>query len=529
VTHHPLPSIRQHATHEDLVDKVESPSVSLCPPTLDAIIVPASRSAGNLEDAVGLAQAASCRLVVLCSRQARSDDVNDLLASHSFADGVAVDLPAGYQHRWLEFATSRPKKIGRLPEACADRDSDLSIKRNLGLIIARMLGWDRVFFMDDDIRDVSLDDLQRTVSILGPKYYSVGMRVADFPDNSVVCHAHRATRKFQDILVSGSALAVDCSAPIGFFPDVYNEDWLFFYDYVAEHRLAWSSRHATQLAYDPFDDPQRAARQEFGDVLAEGLYALLHRGQGTKYATQDYWVNFLDARRGFLDAIVARADRADSDVRQKMLNSVRAARQCTEEIEPEYCEHYVRLWRRDRERWEQDLKALPRVSSVAKALVELGLAPTAVNARGDRDDRGPASTVLSEEVVTVTSDVVRDGTVDLAGLNALANTHCMERLQETIQRQKLAVGKVVRVGMLVVLAGALVGSVILRPEPSWAADHAGSTAMGRVSRLRRVLLRRGRGSPVSRQEPTRAARARSTASPSMRAITWPTQLCTPMP
>ena len=61
------------------------------------------------------------------------------------------------------------------------------------------------------------------------------------------------------------------------------------------------------------------------------------------------------------------------------------------------------------------------------------------------------------------------------------------------------------------------------------AGHVGSTATGNVSRLRRVLLRRGRGSPVSRHEATREASARNTASPSMRAITWPTQLCTPMP
>jgi hypothetical protein len=461
VTYHPSPCVRQHATHGALV-AIDPSAAQLSSQALDAIIVPASRPVENLDHALRLAQAASCRLVVLCSKQARRDDVNKLLASHSFGEGVAIDLPPGYAHRWLEFATSRPQKIGRLPEACADRDSDLSTKRNLGLIIARMLGWDRVFFMDDDIRDVTVDDLQYTVSILGSNYYSAGMRVTDFPDNSVVCHAHRMTGKFQDVQVSGSVLAVDCSAPIGFFPDVYNEDWLFFYDDAAEHRLAWSSRYAAQLAYDPFDDPRRAARQEFGDVLAEGLYALLHRGQNTKYATQDYWVNFLDARRGFLEAIVARADRADADVRQKMLNSVRAARQCTEEIEPEYCEHYVRLWKKDRDRWDQTLKELPRVPSMAKALSELGLAPTAVNAHGDRDHRGPASTVISEKVLTVISDVVPDGSVDLFGLNTLGRTHCMERLQETIQRKKLSARKVVRVGVgMLVLATALVGAAIL--------------------------------------------------------------------
>jgi hypothetical protein len=496
VTHHLLPDIRQHDTHGELVGQADSPAAPLSSGALDAIIVPASRPAEHLDHAVTLAEAARCRLVVLCSRQARSDEVSQLLASRSLTEAVAIDLPSGYVHRWLEFATSRPQKIGKLPEACAARDSDLSIKRNIGLILARMLGWDRVFFMDDDIRNVGVDDLRRTVSMLGAEYYSAGMRVTDFPDNSVVCHAHRATGKFQDVLVSGSVLAVECGAPIGFFPDVYNEDWLFFYDDAAEHRLGCSGLKATQLRYDPFDDPQRAARQEFGDVLAEGLYALLHRGQTTKYATQDYWINFLDARRGFLDAIIARADHAEGGVRQKMLNSVLAARECSAQIQPEYCEHYVRLWRKDLERWGQTLKEIPRIPSIAKALSELGLAPAAGRAGGDDGQGGAAAMpplVLGDDKPAASGPVLVPGaatlsglpeaSADLARLDALASTDQMEWLYQTIlpadqaaaapasQGKKLAtVGKMVGVlvvfGVLVAFNGVLVVLGAGIPSPS---------------------------------------------------------------
>lgn len=495
MTHHLSPDIRQHDTHGELVGQADSPVAPLSSRALDAIIVPASRPAEHLDHAVTLAEAAGCRLVVLCSRQARSDEVGQLLASRSLTEAVAIDLPSGYAHRWLEFATSRPQKIGKLPEACAARDSDLSIKRNIGLILARMLGWDRVFFMDDDIRNVGVEDLRRTVSMLGGEYYSVGMRVTDFPDNSVVCHAHRATGKFQDVLVSGSVLAVECAAPIGFFPDVYNEDWLFFYDDAAEHRLGSSGLKATQLRYDPFDDPQRAARQEFGDVLAEGLYALLHRGQTTKSATQDYWINFLDARRGFLDAIIARADRAEAGVRQKMLDSVLAARECSAQIQPEYCEHYVRLWRKDVERWGQTLKEIPRIPSIAKALSELDLAPAAGQARGDDGQGGAAATptlMLGEDNPAASGPVLFPGvatpnglpeaSADLARFDALASTEEMEWLHQTIlpadqavaapasQGKKLsAVGKMVGVlvvsGVLVALNGVLVVLGAGSPSP----------------------------------------------------------------
>lgn len=450
------PGVRQHNTHEELVGQARSPVAPSSGRILDAIVVPASRPAPHLDHAVTLARAARCRLVVLCSRQARSDDVSQLLRSRSFTQAVVIDLPSGYGHRWLEFATSRPEEIGCLPEACAARDSDLSTKRNLGLLLARMLGWDRVFFMDDDIRDVSLPDLHRTASMLGQQYYSVGMRVSDFPDNSVVCHAHRETGESQDVFVSGSVLAIDCTAPIGFFPDIYNEDWLFLYNDTVERRLAWSGLYATQLRYDPFDDPRRAAGQEFGDVLAEGLYALLHSNRNAAYATCDYWADFIKARRGFLDAITVRADKARSEVQQKMLASAAAAQECLSQIQPSLCEHYVRLWRQDLGSWEQTLKKTPRLSSVTEALSRLDLEPMGEETGGDENRRvattlprkvcmntpaAPDQAVASEseQIAKTASHYLPANGAVLARLSALARADYMRRLPRMIPRSaKLA-------------------------------------------------------------------------------------------
>jgi len=372
VTQHRLPGIRQYDTHGELIGHGDPPAAPAPGKDLDAIIVPASRPAANLDHAVTLARAARSRLVVLCSRQANADAVHDLLAARSFARAIVIELPSGYDHPLMEFATSQPARVD-LPEACATRDTDLSMKRNVGLILARMLGWQRVFFMDDDIRDIHLPALHTTVSMLG-QYRSVGMRVTSFPDNSVVCHAHRETGEFQDVSVSGSALAVDCTAPISFFPDIYNEDWLFFFHDAAEHKLGCSGLNATQLRYDPFKDPQRAAGQEFGDLVAEGLYALLHQGADAWQATPDYWVDFLAARRRFLGAIIARCGEAQEHLRQKIFDAVTTAQECSAQIRPEQCARYVELWRQDRERWQQRLKEIPHISSIKGALDQLGLA-----------------------------------------------------------------------------------------------------------------------------------------------------------
>lgn len=369
------PAIGQHASHTQLIG-LGDPDPTGCEesPALDAIVVPASRPAHNLEQAITLARAIGCHLIILCSRDADPTAVDKLLTVRSFTDATVIDIPPRYRHAYFEFETTKWAK-----ERFPTRNSDLSMKRNVGLVLARMLGWQRIFFMDDDIRDLDAAALLATVATVGgesssgQRYYSAGMTTVDFPDNSVVCHARRAIGEFQGVFVSGSALAVDCTVSFGFFPDVYNEDWLFFYRDVTEGRLGSSGRTTTQLRYDPFADPQRAANEEFGDVIAEGLYALRDQDLSTEYAmTGEYWHQFLADRMRILDEIIE-SEKAQPRIRWNMRLAVAAARKCLEEIQPDMCVDYVERWRRDLGRWEGTLKRIPRAASIGDALLQLGL------------------------------------------------------------------------------------------------------------------------------------------------------------
>ena len=87
-------------------------------------------------------------------------EVHELLAERSFNDAIVVDLPDGYRHELLDFRALASIKDD-LPEACSYYVTDLSTKRNVGLILARMLGWRRIFFLDDDIRDINPADVQQ--------------------------------------------------------------------------------------------------------------------------------------------------------------------------------------------------------------------------------------------------------------------------------------------------------------------------------------------------------------------------------
>lgn len=367
--------IRQHDTHRELTGQSEpgeSPLIGAL--GLDAIIVPGSRPAAYLDHAVTLARAAGCPLVILCSHYLHGRDVKEYLDERSFSEAIVIDLPPGYSHRLFDFRELLDFK-DQLPPACGYHVTDLSMKRNIGLALARMLGWQRIFFLDDDIRDIAYQDLQRTVDMLG-SFSAAGMRVTEFPDNSIVCHANRMTAGSQDVFVSGAALAVNCDSHMGFFPDIYNEDWLFFFDAASEGRLGNSYLKATQLYYYPFANADRAAWQEFGDVLAEGLYALLHLGMNTAHATSVYWSFFLEARRDFLEATYSRALDSPLDIRHEITASLQSALKCLTGIDADLLVRYVEAWRQDLKDWKSRWAEIRVVSSVDEALAELGLVTT---------------------------------------------------------------------------------------------------------------------------------------------------------
>ena len=71
-------------------------------------------------------------------------------------DLIAIDVPEPAQLRLPELETSR-----LLAGSVFEQRTDLSAKRNLGLMLSHMLGWERVVFLDDDIPVPDPDDLRR--------------------------------------------------------------------------------------------------------------------------------------------------------------------------------------------------------------------------------------------------------------------------------------------------------------------------------------------------------------------------------
>src|SRR5689334_14686830 len=121
--------LKHVASHASLLRDVSADSPSPSTGHLDAIVVPASRQ--NLQRPIALSAALSVPLVLLCSRQARFRAVAERVKATPGARALVIDVPDHF-----ELLRFRPLTSGKtFRTASAGRSSDLSMKRNIGLVL----------------------------------------------------------------------------------------------------------------------------------------------------------------------------------------------------------------------------------------------------------------------------------------------------------------------------------------------------------------------------------------------------------
>jgi hypothetical protein len=356
-----------HGSHRELIDRVRS--TALVPSQkVDAIIVPSARYEVSIGHAAGLAEALDCQLVVLSSKHSQAPKVVKYIIDREVdVDVTAIDFPANPVPGLPVLETSTVLAGTRL-----QRKADTSAKRNLGLVLSRLAGWQSVLFLDDDIAVPDPADIGRAAALL-TDHYGVGLHVGGYPDNSVVCHAHRETGGWQETFIGGGALVVPPQEITSFFPEIYNEDWFFLLGDAGLRPVAQEGQ-AVQRPYDPFANPERARQEEFGDDLAEGIFALLDDGKQLGDATPRYWRQFLAHRLDLINDIIDRTRKADltDPRRDQIIVALKAARGRLHFIEPAQCTGYLAAWQADGDKWRAYLDGLS-ATGLAAGLRALGL------------------------------------------------------------------------------------------------------------------------------------------------------------
>ncbi len=356
-----------HGSHRDLLRT----GAQVKPEPIDAVIVPTARPPAYLDEAARLAGALNCTLVTLHSKQWTSAEMAAERLPSS-ADLIAIDVPDVSQLRLPAWETARYQPWKIFPKLPNFPRTDLSAKRNLGLMLARLLGWSRIMFVDDDITKLDAEDVGRASGLLDT-YNAVGLHICGFHDHSVVCHAFRDAGGPQVSFIGGGALVVQAERSTSFFPEIYNDDWFFLLDGDKGLQPSAVMGRCDQYPYDPFR-PERARAEEFGEVLAEGIYWLLDQERSLGDADREHWTKYLSTRKQFIERVltmVAQAPDLRPADRARRIEALKESLGRLKLITPALCENYLLAWQEDRQAWERHIRDLPTDLRRVRALETL--------------------------------------------------------------------------------------------------------------------------------------------------------------
>ncbi|WP_147044104.1 hypothetical protein [Sphingosinicella ginsenosidimutans] len=223
--------------------------------------------------------------------------------------------------------------------AGVDPQWNLPCKRSIALLHARTHGFRIALLVDDDVWPISCADVELFARV---ENGILGRPPTSAADLSVI----EAWCGLRDphCFPNGNYLFFDGTAALGFFPKVYNDDWLFVTSSVAAQPATLpfgALRHGAR----PIDPLERVAQQEFGETLVKGLC-----DPGALPLDQAFWRRIYELRSRFLENL---AQRQISLTRGRIVaEALRALSRFTPDDLLLWCDAF----RRDLECWTQDGK-----------------------------------------------------------------------------------------------------------------------------------------------------------------------------
>jgi hypothetical protein len=107
--------------------------------------------------------------------------------------------------------------------------------------------------------------------------------------------------------------------------------------------------------------------EEFGDLVAEGLYALFNDGQSLNAATEDYWHDFINARGKLIERLADHFRLIPTHEAVQIHKSMLSAGERLASIKAQGCVCFVDAWRHDRGTFARTAKKIPPMGNFAAA------------------------------------------------------------------------------------------------------------------------------------------------------------------
>jgi hypothetical protein len=334
-----------------------------------AIIMPISRNSTEIHKVLAinmqLAEEFGLYLIALCSHGCSRQDIAHFAQEYPQLRWAAIDGPF-VNSSMADLATDG--LLFTFPS-----DNDLSAKRNFGLQLGRTMGWGAVIFADDD-RVLTKTHLLRLFSLRRNGAALVMSNSRAYPDNSVVASAYRQAygNEHMDSFMDSSASVIGLKDNwFAFYPQIYNEDWLFMLPYILQRcDVAWAGS-VRQGKYNPFVE-KRATREEAGDLIAEGLMRLamglineppsdskrdlLH--ELVELADKNFWEREILQRTIFIREMQNKIRRGWPSLRKRRIHAtlrvslkILIGDEDQAGLDPAQIAEWVQAWKHDLEKW----------------------------------------------------------------------------------------------------------------------------------------------------------------------------------
>lgn len=293
---------------------------------LDAIFIPTSRPSALLRRQLASFASVARHVFILTS-----GDATFWLKTEGLPSNVRIIPLSPTNEEWLLSVSS-----SKNPTALIDHTYDLPAKRNLALAIAAASRFERIALLDDDIV-IKAAQMREACAVVSKEFPLAGYYALEFGDVGTI--ERLAQREFgtssAQTMPGGNCLFLFLPAVTGFFPYIYNEDWLFaFSNLTCRRGVALGS--VRQLPHTPWRNLRRVRFEEFGEVIITGV--LRCRGiENHDLLTLPFWNDIIATRAADLRQL----NEAASDLESRLavraaadtLNKLVSGRSCVDFIE----------------------------------------------------------------------------------------------------------------------------------------------------------------------------------------------------
>jgi hypothetical protein len=295
------------------------------------LVIPSTRRPTYVSSILKSIEFAPCKKLILVSDY---EDENQYSRNISLGSGIEIFSIADFYESLLEGLGAEALSIWQrdlnVPATSPNHTFwDLPQKRNAALLFAALNRRSKLILLDDDILGFD-GTLLAEMLVASHDLACFGILIRQFPDISVVDHVNRVLYQTHSQFIAANCLCINMKRVSGYFPPLYNEDWLFIFAHPRTQIGYATNRLINQREYHPFD-PDVAAWQEFGDVIAEGVFELWSTDDLRPSITNEFWESVLRTRRGRFEQ--TRRDLSSSSLEKSTEIAVcmeSAARRCSE-------------------------------------------------------------------------------------------------------------------------------------------------------------------------------------------------------